>query len=33
MIADNLATLRHASLGSDACEYGIRFKRCVKNPS
>jgi hypothetical protein len=31
MIVDNLSALRHASLGSGACDDGISFARCVKN--
>jgi hypothetical protein len=31
MIFDNLTDLRYVSLGSDACDDGFRFKRCVKN--
>jgi hypothetical protein len=33
MIFDNLTDLRYVSLGSDACDDGFRFKRCVKNLS
>jgi hypothetical protein len=33
MIVDSVSDLRHVLLGSDACEDGFRFARCVKNLS
>jgi len=33
MIVDNVAALRHASLGSDAWDDGIRFERWATNLS
>jgi len=33
LIVDSVSGLRCASLGSDACDDGFRFKRCLRNLS